>query len=251
MFILKKIIAPFILPPGVLILLLFLYGGWLKFKRKRRGWATPVLIASLLWIFSIWPVSSPMVRYLESDFYNCEVPRGDVIILLGGGIVQGAPDLTGSGFPSDLLLGRMVVAVRLQKRLDLPIIVTGGKAFDVQDAEAPVVKRVLMDLGVPGNRIFIEDKASDTMENALFSKEICQENNFTSPILVTSAYHMKRSLLSFKKAGLDVAPYPAAFKSSPHVQYHWYDFIPNGGAFSSVSMAMHEFLGILFYKIFY
>ncbi len=251
MFILKKIIAPFLMPPGLLILLLALYGGWLKVVKKRRGWKTPVVVACVLWVFSLWPVSGPMVRWLESDFYHCEVPSGDVIILLGGGIVQGAPDLTGAGFPSDLMLGRMVTAVRLAKRLDLPIIATGGKGLGSLEAEAPVIKRVLMDLGVPGSRIFMDDKASDTMENARFSKAICLENNFTRPILVTSAYHMKRSLLSFKRAGLDVAPYPAAFKSSPRVRRHWSEILPSAGALSSVSMCMHELLGILFYSVFY
>lgn len=251
MFILKKIIAPFLMPPGVFILLLLSYGGWLRYGGKRRGWPAPVLFACVLWLFSISPVAGGMMRYLESDFYHCKVPKGDAIILLGGGVVRKAPDLTGSGFPTDVMLGRIVVAVRLQKSLDIPIVVTGGRHFEDQQAEASVARRVMMDLGVPENRIIVEDNAADTMENARYTRDICLQQDFRRPILVTSACHMKRSLLSFEKAGLDVAPYPAGFKTSPDDGFHWENLFPNGGNLSLASMAMHEYLGLLFYKFYY
>ncbi len=251
MFILKKIISPWILPPGVFILLLILYGGWLRFRVKRRGWAIPILLGCLLWFFSTSIVSDGMIRLLESDFYHTPAPHGDVIILLGGGIVQRAPDLTGVGRPTDVMCGRIVTAVRLQQRLNLPVIVTGGKGFKSENPEAPVVKRILTDLGVPEKSIIIEDKASDTMENAINSKKLCMQNGFTTPILITSACHMKRSLLSFKNAGLEVAPYPAGFITSPHNQFHWFELFPSGSNLYLSSRASHEYLGLLFYKLFY
>ena len=61
------------------------------------------------------------------------------------------------------------------------------------------MKRFLTDLGVPDPMIIVEDKSRDTIENARYARQICERRGFVRPILVTSAYHLKRSVLSFSK----------------------------------------------------
>ena len=87
-----------------------------------------------------------------------------MIILLGGGIIDKVPDLSGFGIPSDDMLGRIVTAVRLQKKLHVPIIVSGGKVYKRGSAEAHIVKRFLVDLGVAESRIIVEDKSRNTFK---------------------------------------------------------------------------------------
>lgn len=249
MFILKKILTPFLMPPGIFIGLLICSGIWLFFRKHWKTGFLNCLIGIFMWLLSLSPVSDMMLRGLESDFRIPESPSGDVIILLGGGVYDKALDLTGMGAPSGDMLERTVTTVRLQKRLNVPIIVTGGVVFKGKAAEAPIVKRFLVDLGVPSERVIIEDKARDTIENAKYSKEICEKDGYKNPILVTSAYHMKRAVLSFKKVDMDVLPFPAGFRTWENKKYGWEDYLPHD--LGGISVAIREYMGLLFYRIAY
>jgi uncharacterized SAM-binding protein YcdF (DUF218 family) len=249
MFILKKILAPFLMPPGIFIGLLICSGVWLSLRKQWKAGFLNCSIGIFMWALSVSPVSDTMLRGLESDFKIPENPSGDVIILLGGGVSDKVPDLTGMGAPSGDMLERIVTAVRLQKRLNIPVIVSGGVVFKGKAAEAPIVKRFLIDLGVPSERVIIEDKARDTIENAKYSKEICEKDGYKNPILVTSAYHMKRAVLSFKKVDMDVLPFPAGFRTWENKKYGWESYLPGG--FDGLATAFREYLGLIFYKFAY
>lgn len=251
MFILKKIVTPFILPPGIFIIILLFAGLWLLFKKKKDISAGLLicLIAIVMWVFSVSPVSDRLLKGLEADFGIPENVSGDVIVLLGGGVYGKAPDFSGTGAPSEEMMVRIVTAVRLQKKLNIPVIVSGGKVFKYKDAEAPIIKRFLVDLGVPDKKVIIEDRSRDTIENAMFTKEIMERHRFKKPLLVTSALHMKRSVLSFKKAGMNVMPFPAGFRTWENKKYGWEDYLP--WHFIDSYAAIHEYLGLLFYKIAY
>lgn len=251
MFMAKKILGPFLLPPGIFIILLIFSGVWFLFKRHWKIGALNCSIGIFIWVLSISPVSDVLLRGLESQFKMPEKPQGDVIILLGGGIYEGAFDLSGIGTPSEEMLGRTVTAVRLQKRLNIPIIVSGGQVFKYMSSDAVIGRRLLIDLGVPPNRIILEDKARDTFENAMYTKEICLKSGFKKPILLTSASHMSRSVLSFKKVGMDVMPFPVNFKTWDNKKYTWDDYLPDPWGFKDTYIAMHEYLGLLFYKLAY
>ena len=158
-----------------------------------------------------------------------------------------APDLSGVGVPYQSVQAGIITAVKLQKKVNVPIIVSGGKVYKFKKAEAPIMKRFLMDLGISDDRIILEENSRDTFENAKYTKKVCENLGFKNPILITSTYHMKRSVLSFRKVGLEVIPFPAIFPSWRDKQYHWNDYLP--GNFEKFSMAFREYLGIAYYKI--
>jgi len=251
MFIAKKIITAFLLPPGIFVVLLLSSGMYFLFKKNWRVGIMNCFIGIFIWALSISPVADAMLRGLESDFEIPPNPRGDVIILLGGGAYDKAPDLSGTGVPSEVTLGRIVTAVRLQKRLNIPVIVSGGKVYKHEEADAPIVKRFLIDLGVPADMVIIEDRSRDTIENARFAKEICDRYNFTKPILVTSAFHMRRAVMSFEKIKMRVTPFPAYFITWEDKKYGWRDYLPEISDLKKSYMALHEYLGRLYYKFAY
>jgi uncharacterized SAM-binding protein YcdF (DUF218 family) len=248
MFILKNALAPFLLPPGIFILLLIVSGVWLLFNKRKTG-IVNIIIGCFIWVFSISPVHNTLYRGLESSFYVPRTIEGDVIVLLGGGVYDNVADLTGIGAPSEEMFGRIVTAVRLQKRLNVPIIVSSGKVFEHTSAGAPIVKRFLFDLGVPGDDIIVEDRSRDTFENATYTREICLSLGFKNPIVVTSASHLKRSVMIFEKVGLEVLPVPALFRSWRERQYGWDDYLP--GTLRHAENAIHEYLGLAFYRYAY
>lgn len=251
MFVLKKIITPFLLPPGLFICLLVMAAILSTGRRKDGKRAVYTAMAALIWMLSLSPVADLFTAPLESDFPVPDDPAADVIIMLGGGVLSKSPDLSGRGAPGPATMERMVTTARLQRRLNIPIIVSGGPVFSAGASSARLARRFLMDLGVPEMRIIVEDRSRDTYENALFSRDICRQRGFNAPLLVTSGYHLKRSKLSFDKVGLKVTPFPCALTTWPDKAYQWYDFLPNAGALAATSAALHEWLGLLYYDLAY
>lgn len=79
------------------------------------------------------------------------------------------------------------------------LILSGGKVYD-DVTMAELMKNHAIKLGVDESKILIDDKASTTHENADFTKEILEENNFRSVMVVTSDYHSRRSKLAMEKS---------------------------------------------------
>lgn len=251
MFFLKKLVTPFILPPGLFILALILSGALFIFWHRRKIGIFNLAIGLLFWLFCTAPFSNYLMRGLESEFYIPKSVKGDVLLLLGGGIIDNVPDFSGYGIPTDAMVGRIVTAVRLQKNLNVPIIVSGGKSYRNSSSEAFIAKRFLVDIGVEEGQIVMEEKSRDTYENAKYIREICRREDYKNPVLITSASHMKRSLLAFKKIGINVRPYPANFKTKSINEYGWHSYLPRSSSLDNTSAAFHEYLGIFFYKLAY
>jgi uncharacterized SAM-binding protein YcdF (DUF218 family) len=249
MFAAKKGITSFILPPGVFILLILLVSMGLIHRKRLWPGLVNLTVGLSLWALSTAPLANTLMQGLERDFPMLANPSGDVIILLGGGVIDHVPDLTGAAAPSPRTMGRVVAAVRLYQRLGLPIIVSGGGgAEDGAVAEAPVARRFLEDLGVPANMIIEEDRARDTIENARMSAVICRRNGFTRPIVLTSGYHLKRARLAFEAVDLPVTLFPAYFASSADPPITWRDWLPQASALYTAASALHEYLGLIYYR---
>lgn len=247
--VIKKIIAVFLLPPGCLILLMTGCAAF-HFRRRRIGAGLCLLApAGILWLLSCSFVAESLLATLERDLKIPSHPKGDVIVLLGGGLYDRVPDLSGDGAPTENMLARTVTAVRLQRKLGIPVLVSGGSVFGNRSAEAPVVRRFMIDLGVPPDKILIEETSRDTIENARFSKKILAAEGFKRPILVTSAFHMRRSIEAFRKTGVEVTPVPAAFHTVTGRPPVWADWFPDSGALDTTSTVLREYLGLIYYTL--
>jgi uncharacterized SAM-binding protein YcdF (DUF218 family) len=208
-----------------------------------------IVMALVLWAISIAPVSDALMGRIEAGLTIPRHARGDVIILLGGGINEGVADLTGRGTPGEDMMSRVVTAVRLYRQFNIPIIVSGGSGFTGRAPEAPVIRRFLVDLGVKENHVLLESHSRDTRENAMYSQEIVRLHGFRHPLLVTSAYHMRRSIRAFQMVGIPVTPVPAHFVTGGDLPYIWVDFLPNARDLLNSASALREYFGLLFYKV--
>lgn len=250
MFALKKTITPFILPPGIFILVIILVSLVMLYRKRWKLGLVNLIVGLMLWALSTVPLANFLIHGLESDYSIPANPSGDVIILLGGGMVEGVPDLTGTSTPSPSTMGRIVTAVRLYRRLGLPIIVTGGRVYDDADsAVATIAKRFLMDLGVPERLITVEDRARDTAQNARLTSAICRQQGFSKPILLTAAYHLTRARMAFDAAGMQVTPIPAYFLGSRNIPNTWRHLLPRAATLHTSANALHEYIGILYYRL--
>jgi uncharacterized SAM-binding protein YcdF (DUF218 family) len=251
MFILKKLITPFLLPPGIFVLVLAVLGVAAGFRKNRRLCTVYTSLAIGLWVLSSAPAAHWLTRSLESGYSMSSIPETDIIIMLGGGVYSRSPDMSGIGAPSQGTLERLVTAARLHRRTGAPILLSGGQVFDGAGSSALIAARFLQDLGIPAQFLIVEDQSRDTYENALYSSRICRRKGFEKPVVVTSAIHMRRSLLCFKAVGLDVAPFPCGFRTWPGQKLHWSACLPSYEQLDAAASALHEWLGLLYYRMKY
>ena len=90
----------------------------------------------------------------------------------------------------------------------------------------------------------MDDKSRNTAENAAFSKQICEHQGWTKPILVTSAFHMSRSVRFFAREGLDVTPYPCDYHTSAVTNWSGYSVVPQSFYLFNSCLAIKEYVGI-------
>ena len=139
-------------------------------------------------------------------------------------------------------------AAQLFKQLKLPLIVSGGSPLRGKgEAEAVVAARTLVSLGVPISYVVKEEESRNTWENAQL---IAEKYGYRRVILVTSAYHMRRSIKAFRDNGMEPVPAPTDYKPN-RIPYKLIDYFPNAGSLGDLYRALHEYLGMLFYAVRY
>ena len=242
---LLKFGAAWVLPPGIFFLALW-FVAWRLYKKQEKRLAG--MLAALVFVFYLLCtnlVSERVMGALESAYPPPKNPQGDCVIMLGGGAFPDTPDVSGAGTLCSAPANRLLTAVRLQRKLDVPIILSGGQVYSDSGPEAVIAKRILMDLGVPEDKIIVEGKSVNTTQNAKFSTELMQERGLTKPILVTSAFHMRRSVLNFAKNGVEVVAYPADYRVNPRHDFHYNKLKPSIGALDDNVTVMQEVLRAL------
>ncbi len=230
MFIISKIITAFLLPPGIFIIFLLLFA--LKSKQRKRL----IFLGVFIWIISIKPISNLFLYPLENiKPLNKKAP---FVVVLGGGIVN--KDIFKS---SPHQFKRVIYGVIIAKKNNIPLIFTGGGVGN----EANGVKHDIDYLEKSFNfkiKTYFENKSKNTKQNAYLTAKLFQKHHFKKKIyLVTSAFHMKRAMIDFKKAGFKIIPKPTDFLSNYH--YVWYDFLPSMDYLYKTYLALHEYLGII------
>ena len=176
--------------------------------------------------------------------------NADVIILLGGGAIPDVPDVDGIGSLCSSPANRVLTAVRLQRKLNVPILLSGGQVYSDTGAEAKIASKVLKSLGVDEKDILVETQSINTTQNAKFSAEILKHNNLHRPILVTSAFHMKRAVLNFEQQGVEVIPYPTDYMVTRSPIFHYTKLRPQSEALLFNVMFLQETLRTFVTKIF-
>ena len=254
----SKLLPLFVYPLGLasILLLLGLIIAW-----KRPYFALfPMGIALItILIFSNAWVSSLLTQSLEWQHLankNEELPKAEAIILLGGSTVAPIPprNTVEINYSGD----RVLYAAHLYKQGKAPVIIaTGGGISWLGKTipEATNMKQLLLRMGVPASAIIEEPQALNTHDNAVYTKEILEENGIKQSLLVTSAFHMPRSVLTFQKQDINIIPAPTDFSIT---KQHWKQLkstpqatlinsLPSAGNLEATTKVLKEYLGIFVY----
>lgn len=248
-YIIKFLYEAFLLPPGIFILILLICFYFLR-KQKNKFADILLFITIIFYIFTTPAVSNQIIRSLENKYTLPKNLNGDVIVMLSGGATLDTPNIGGSGHLSGFAANRLITSAELYKKLNIPIIITGGQVFKNTGREADVAENILINMGIPKDKLLVEDQSLNTAQNAKFTKVILDKNNFKRPILVTSAFHMERSVIQFKKLDINVLPFPTDYQTNVNSKLTFNDLIPAGDSIQKINIAVKEYLGILFSKLY-
>ena len=245
----SKLVTALFLPPGCIILGLLLITLFIP----RRYKFILGLVTALLYFLSIQPVTDALLGPLEDAYTPLSmnvVKEGlQAIVVLGGGTVQNSPEaITGRDTLGSDAMKRVVYAFGLRDDFPIPYIFTGGKVFEHdQEPEAVTAGWVFASLGLPSERLILETNSKNTWENAKETAKL----GIKQAILVTSAYHMLRSVYCFERNGVSVIPAPTDYKCDRGRKYDFFSFMPSMTNLYSTYLALHEYFGLISYRIIY
>ncbi|MHB8346121.1 MAG: YdcF family protein [Acidiferrobacterales bacterium] len=199
-------------------------------------------------------VSTPLLpnlllRHLE-DAYKPPSLAGAVhgknlIMILSGGWLRVTrhgwyPELGEDGWESTY------AGVQLWHRIGGIILFSGAPTPDNADSGAAEMARVAMRMGVPAADIRIEPDSLDTHQNIQFSRRRIRQFQ-GSAWLVTTAYHMMRSIAVARRLGLRMIPYPCFYRSDERVTA--YSWMPSNNAPVILEVVLHEWVGYWYYRL--
>lgn len=206
------------LKPSSLIFAALLIGIILLWRGRIAGgrtWVTGGIAA--LAICGLSPLSDLLIENLEERFARPDLAGATVdgIVVLGGA----EDSVIGSARKLIFVKGaaeRYIEAVMLARRFPNAHIVLSGGPDTLQrtEAEAAAAGRMLEALGIPRDRMTIEDKSLTTWENAIFSAPLIDRKPGERWLLVTAGWHMPRAIGAFRKAGMDLEAFPVDYRTT-------------------------------------
>jgi len=206
----------------------------------------------LLAVAGYSPLANVLIVPLEQRFPPWDASHGapDGLVVLGG-VISPEVSAARNAIALEETAERVTVAAEFARRYPkLRIVVTGGSSALIFDgtAEAPFLAKELEALGVAPERISIEDKSRNTLENAQFSRRVANPKPGERWLLVTSAFHMPRAMAAFRLAGFAVEACPVDWRTRGPIDIaRPFGLLSDG--LRRTDTAVHEWFGLLAYRL--
>jgi uncharacterized SAM-binding protein YcdF (DUF218 family) len=217
------------------------------------------LAASMLWggmvvfgLLGFSAVPSALLQSLESRFNVPSLTSSDQyagVIVLGG--ATGSPGIykAHGQVPLGDAAERMTVPIALMRKFpNFELIFSGGEGRLVPTGttEAELAGVFYTEQGVDMKRVTLESQARTTRENASRVAALLGERCKQPWLLVTSAWHMPRSMAEFQAVGCNVTAYPVDFRTGEETSWTEYSM---AGSLMAWQTALHEYLGMFVYGV--
>jgi len=246
----QKIISSLITLPGIFLvanLIIFIYLikiSWSSLIKVISALTLIIMVVTFTGI-GVHFLVIPLENYATeiSGFSENQIKKVPIIVL-GGGIHY---NVNGNQSElSSISRDRLLKGVLIARENDMPLIYTGGVGVGYEKtSEADIAKKFVNNFN---NIEFIQEKeAQTTYENGLEIKKWLKENQYDQIYLVTSAIHMRRSLGVFDNLNIDYIQVVSNYSYSHNLS--WLDYLPSRGCLRANMQAVHEWIGLLWYKI--
>lgn len=254
---LKKCIGYLILPVPVTLILLLLAVVLLSSKRHARAGRLLVLVTALGFLllankaFSVWLVRPLEMQYAAIPELSgpaampADLARCRYIVVLGGGNGN-TPGLAAVDLLSTSALGRIVEGVRIARMLPEATLLVSGPAPSRAESHATVLERSAISLGIDRSRIKRIEHARDTEDESLAVRRLAGD----APVaVVTSAWHMPRTMALFRKAGVAAVACPADYSAHSDGVFRWNSLLWDVESLERSTFAIRERVGYLWISL--
>jgi uncharacterized SAM-binding protein YcdF (DUF218 family) len=243
----------FLTQPLAWVALLLLVGLLLAPRRPRWAMRAHTMALVFLLLLGWEPLPDAALRHLEAQY---PVARPDQdwsayagVIVLGGALEPAYVwTVPGQSALNDAAERMTEVAPLVRQQPQLKVLFTGGEGelFATGLSEAERARLFFQGQGLPSAKLLLESASRTTYDNAVMSKQLPGVDATKPWLLLTSAYHMPRSMAAFQKAGWTVTAYPVDFRSG--LKTPWTRYSMDQGV-KKWRLALHEMLGLLAYRL--
>lgn len=217
-------------------------------RRPRAAFWSLGLGVAWLYLCSTMVFSDYLMARLEDPYppKALSVTADAQAIVLLGGAIRGDTHMGTLG-DMNQQADRLVHALALYKAGKAPLLLVTGGASPGARSEAEIMFDLLTLMGVPASAILQEDKSRNSHQNAVYSAAMLEKRGINKILLVTSAFHMRRSEALFKAQGLQVIPAPTDYQRlvGPVTTPGW---LPSVSDLWQSTHALHEIIGYWVYR---
>jgi uncharacterized SAM-binding protein YcdF (DUF218 family) len=225
-------------------------------RRREKPPGSPLVYT--LWVVltaTCWtPLPERLLANLERPWAQPkwdQLPKADALVVLGGGAGTTSGELMGLDMSN--ASDRLITGIELMRRGLAPELVMGGsirESTDARPSEGVLSERLIRNWRLLDGPIHQLGRCANTYEEALSMSKLVKTKGWKSVLLVTSASHMRRSVATFEKQGINVIPVPCAFRSKVNQieASPWWPTRPDAGKIELVSIWLYETIGYAAYR---
>jgi len=248
-FIISKILH-FLIAPLTWVFIILLWAFLAKNKKQKQRLIL-ISIITLYFFSNSFIVDEVYRMYEERDQKLTELANNyDVVIILGGFVTyDNIQEMEKFRAASDRFLQGLKI-YKLKKAKKIMVVGGSGSISNPNTKEGPILAHYLQQIGVPLKDIIVESESKNTYQNAINSAKILRKLYPNGKfLLITSAFHMPRAKRCFKKIGLNIVPFSVDQYVGKRKFVFDHLFIPNVEALKKWEIIIHEWVGLISYKI--
>jgi uncharacterized SAM-binding protein YcdF (DUF218 family) len=248
----SKIVWFFLTPSNALVVLALVGLLLLRTRFRRAGVRTIAISAGILLVAGLSPLGNALILPLEERFPTFVDDGGPVagIVVIGGTFDTEATNVHGQMALNETGERLIALAALARRYPKAKILYAGGGSEFAPDTtpEATLVENTVASLGVDPSRLIYERRSLNTFQNALYAKGLAQPVAGERWLVVTSAFHMPRTMGVFRAVGFDVAAYPVDYRTAGSASlFRPFAFVSEG--LRRTDVAAKEWIGLVTYYV--
>ncbi|WP_337270653.1 YdcF family protein [Oryzifoliimicrobium ureilyticus] len=251
MFVLSKLAWVFGQPLSVAFFLVFLTLVAIILRRRALSLGCSALATAILFVAFFTSAGNFLMEGLENRFPKPSDPPDVKCMIVLGGAFENEVNTVRHGIEFNAGADRFIEALRLARKYPASkILISGGDGSlsGVYEGDAAAADRFFPMFGVPADRLISEKTSRTTFENAINTKQFLADNGLTGCLLITSGYHMPRSVGIFRKLSIDIIPWPTDYRTDGQVRFAL-DFTQPSLNVQNLSTTVREWFGLVGYYL--
>lgn len=237
----NKLLPAFVLPIGIVAVLVLL-AAWKKWR------CAAILAAVVLIASSTGVVANALLRPLENAYPARSigsVAEADAVLVLGGIMSPGKE--VGLVTEWSEAVERFEAGIEIVRRDKARVLLFTG---DPRGSEGSALAREAIERGIPREQIAVIGTVANTADEAEQLRRYAAQHGLRRVLLVTSAWHMPRAMRLFRRAGVEIVPFPVDYRGLSNRTLPYLDWIPNATSLGKTELALRECYGMAFYAVF-